>query len=107
MAAFVIVSVTQSTFYLVMTAFILVASLFFLFLSTPVQDIPDFERFETTLLEDIKETWDLLISRQMIKLWLLMAWTAVNGSGIQAGVMVPLMTNSMKANLLTSEWSEE
>jgi len=74
MAAYVISSVKQSTFYIVMTSLCLLASLFFLLLRVPLKEgltVPEeLEEPEVpqSVKQDIKETWNLLISPRMLLL---------------------------------------
>ena len=64
-----------------MTAVVVAASFFFLFLSTPAQE-KTYEVIQTSVTDDIKETFDLLLSPRMMKLWPIMTWTSINGVGI-------------------------
>jgi hypothetical protein len=78
MSAFVIVSVNQSTFYLVMTAICVASSLFFLLLKKPMPhqtidqqknpDGPDEAEKSTksSVKDDIVETYNLMLSKRMI-----------------------------------------
>jgi len=71
MAAYVVSSVKQSTFYFVMTGFCLMSSLFFLFLKTPIKTglkVPEEKPEKNSVAQDIKETLQLLMDPRMLKI---------------------------------------
>jgi MFS family permease len=109
MAAYVISSVEQSTFYLVMTSLCVLASFFFLLLRIPLKEgleVPENlaePKIQQSVKEDIKETWNLLINPRMLKLVPLFILSAFS-IGIFAAVLVPLMTDAIKANPDTQDW---
>ena len=109
MAAYVISNVEQSTFYLVMTSLCVLASLFFLLLRIPLKeglDTPENleePKVQQSVKEDIKETWNLLINPRMLLLVPLFILSAFS-IGIFAAVLVPLMTDAIKANPDTQDW---
>ena len=83
MGAFVLANLTYFTFYCVMTALCVGASFFFLLLTKPQshddQDEKNSEAEEqTSVSQDIKETWDLLISKRMLCLMPLIIQSAFN-----------------------------
>ena len=71
MGAFVLGNLSKFTFYSVMTGLCIGASFFFLLLSKP-QEHPDQQNEggsvdqETSVMQDIKETWDLFISKRFL-----------------------------------------
>ena len=104
MGAFVLANLTYFTFYIVMTGLCIGASFFFLLLSQPeaVEDAPDAQNNkeaepETSVSQDIKETWDLFISKRMLCLMPLIIQSAFN-LGIQASVFVKMMESTMKTD---------
>ena len=120
MAAFVVSNVQQSTFYIVMTAFCIASSLFFLLLKQPIPQPEDISsignsvrestkasevQVKTTVKEDILETAKLMLSPRMLKIIPFIMWTAVSAA-IYAGVFVPLMTDTMSTNTKTLNWSD-
>ena len=82
MGAFVLANLSYFTFYIVMTCLCVGASFFFLLLSQPeaVEDAPDDKEAEpeTSVSQDIKETWDLFISKRMLCLMPLIIQSAFN-----------------------------
>ena len=71
MGAFVLGNLTKFTFYCVMTGLCIGASFFFLLLTKPVahdnaQVRTEAQEHETTVGQDLRETWDLLFSKRMM-----------------------------------------
>jgi len=102
MAAYVIVSVDQSTFYIVITFICIASSLFFLLLRKPNPQ-PNQKRSSegngpgeevTSVMQDVTETFRLMVSKRMLKLTPLILWTALS-QAIISSVLVPLMTDTM------------
>ena len=91
-----------------MTSLCVLSSLFFLLLRIPLKEgleVPeDTEEpeLQQSVKEDIKETWNLLISPRMLLLLPLFILSAFSNL---AAVLVPLMTDAIKANPDTQDWS--
>ena len=100
MGAFVLGNLTKFTFYIVMTGLCIGASFFFLLLSKPIQH--DDQRAVANedsqpISQDIKETWELFISKRMLCFSPLILQSAFN-LGIQASVFVKMMEDTMKTD---------
>jgi hypothetical protein len=98
LGAFVVVHIETSTFFILLTGLTLLGAIFFLFLRKPTLQVKVEEPIgvvkikETTSL--IRQTFDLLKSKRMLKCTPIMIYSSITQS-IYAGIMIPIIIQSM------------
>jgi uncharacterized membrane protein YfcA len=104
MGAFVLSDIKQSGFYIMLTCLSLLSSIYFLFLPTPHPVSEPKEKQETKQDKrgEIRQTWELLKSKRMMKTFPLIVFASVLAS-IYAAMIVPILSRTMEGLELTEE----
>jgi len=98
LGAYVLVYFTASTYYVILTVFCTVGSLFFLILPKPIPQGQKVAKTEENGKSSVVQTWNLMISARMLKVIPVIIYSSMS-AGIYASLLVPLLARTMKSTL--------